>query len=407
MAAISVATAWEDRGSDGPAVQSNQNAVVRFYRPELDALRFFAFLAVFACHGLPFPGGQHPHILEATAWRILQLVREAGSFGVCLFFVLSSYLITELLRREAGQTGEINLRAFYLRRILRIWPLYFTVLCLSGAVGSIAPAIHMRPGQLLANLLFVGNWFIVANPTATIPLAWLWSISVEEQFYIVWPAITRLGGLRCVGICSLLCVPLSAVSIAFAALHWQHLDVTVWLNSAVQFQFFALGALIALFLSGKSPRISRWWRVAMFAAASACWIAASGACLIKDPLTTPSIGQLYIGYELVALGCLLFFFSALGADVRRVSKRIIYLGKISYGLYVFHGIALLLTTTVRQTLEALGGPQHGVAFFSAYLADRIVGLILTIALSSLSYKYLETPFLKLKSRFTSVQSRAV
>src|ERR1700722_6435581 len=87
----------------------------RFYRPELDALRFFAFLGVLLHHG-PKPQG------------FLTVVSDAGSFGLLMFFLLSAYLITELLFREREQTGTISWKHFFVRRALRIWPLYYAAL---------------------------------------------------------------------------------------------------------------------------------------------------------------------------------------------------------------------------------------------------------------------------------------
>src|SRR3954463_14084740 len=96
-----------------------------FYRPELDALRFFAFFAVFVHHTLPHDPTKYA---AQHLPGFLAVVAGAGAFGVDLFFLLSAYLITSLLLRERRQTGKIAVRAFYLRRILRIWPLYFFAL---------------------------------------------------------------------------------------------------------------------------------------------------------------------------------------------------------------------------------------------------------------------------------------
>ena len=96
----------------------------RFYRPELDGLRFLAFFLVFICHA------QYGIAWQSWAGQLLLHVGAGGSFGVDLFFVLSAYLITELLRREKLETGSIDVGGFYVRRILRIWPLYFGFLVL-------------------------------------------------------------------------------------------------------------------------------------------------------------------------------------------------------------------------------------------------------------------------------------
>jgi peptidoglycan/LPS O-acetylase OafA/YrhL len=377
-----------------------------FYRPELDALRFIAFLSVFICHGLPFNAPQHLSAKTGFLWGYLQGAREAGNFGVCLFFMLSSYLITELLRREHLRTKTVHLKAFYLRRTLRIWPLYFSVLLISAVAGPFIPFFHMEWKQAIAYMLFVGNWYIIANPLAPSALGWLWSISVEEQFYVVWPTMAKIGGARSITIGSLVCMPLSLAAIAVATRYQQHLEVTVWLNSVVEFQFFALGALLATCLSGRVPRLSTTVRLVLFLSGIAAWLIASGVCLIKDPHAIHSLASMVIGYELVAIGCLCIFLSLLGASVDHIPGYIIYLGKISYGLYIFHAIALAATTFIRQHLE-VAGSHHFTIALPLFLADRIVGLTLTIALAALSYKYLESPWLRLKKKFTFIQSRAV
>jgi peptidoglycan/LPS O-acetylase OafA/YrhL len=376
----------------------------RFYRPELDALRFGAFLCVFACHGLPFPGGMHSAALEGPAWRMMQAVREAGNFGVSLFFVLSAYLITELMRREKLATDDLHLKAFYLRRILRIWPLYFFVLILSLALGAFVPALHMGTSQVLANLFFSGNWYIAAHPGAVLALSYLWSISAEEQFYILWPGVVKIAGRMRPGMLAIpaVCMPVSIAAIVIVMQHQQHADVTVWLNSFVQFQFFALGAIFAFALRGEAPMLSQRTRATLSICGAVAWILASGVCHIKAPNAQVGPLRMCVGYELVALGCALFFFAALGISANRVPKFASYLGKISYGLYVFHGMAMMMTTTVRKWAEH-GGRDP----LPAYAADRVAALTITIMLAALSYKYLETPFLRLKDRFAVIQSRAV
>src|SRR5579859_3569851 len=95
------------------------NSSRRYYRPELDALRFFAFLAVFAFHRMDYVPTDP--VKDVWAYRI----GSVGAFGVPVFFLLSAFLITELLVRERVSTGRVHIRSFYARRILRIWPLYF------------------------------------------------------------------------------------------------------------------------------------------------------------------------------------------------------------------------------------------------------------------------------------------
>src|ERR1019366_7648286 len=115
-------------------------AAGRFYRPELDALRFFAFLAVFLHHG--------------PSYGLFDLVTRAGGFGLSMFFLLSAYLITELLFREREQTGTIAWKLFFTRRALRIWPLYYAALAGGFFISRIAPHRFRLSGAGVAGMTF-------------------------------------------------------------------------------------------------------------------------------------------------------------------------------------------------------------------------------------------------------------
>ncbi len=116
----------------------------RFYQPELDGLRFYAFLGVFVFHTLPGQAAFYRGLHLPLPW-LWGAVAKSGGAGVDLFFALSAFLITSLLLRERGQTGEISLRQFYIRRILRIWPLYFVVV----ALGIVLAHCHGKPESSL------------------------------------------------------------------------------------------------------------------------------------------------------------------------------------------------------------------------------------------------------------------
>ncbi|MGA9977970.1 MAG: acyltransferase family protein [Candidatus Sulfotelmatobacter sp.] len=129
----------------------------RFYRPELDCLRFFAFFAVFIFHTL---GGGDAAYFAARGVPFAGLIASAasaGRFGVDLFFFLSAYLITELLLREQEQCRKLDLRFFYMRRILRIWPLYFLGLLIGVLLPLVDSSQHFPPKYALAFVLNVGE----------------------------------------------------------------------------------------------------------------------------------------------------------------------------------------------------------------------------------------------------------
>src|SRR5260221_8487443 len=120
----------------------------RFYHPELDCLRFFAFFAVFIFHTLPHEADYYSARNIPFA-ALIASVSRAGSFGVDLFFLLSAYLITELLLREKESFGHVHLKSFYLRRILRIWPLYFLAIFIGISLTIVDPDQHFPAKYVL------------------------------------------------------------------------------------------------------------------------------------------------------------------------------------------------------------------------------------------------------------------
>ena len=261
----------------------------RFYHPELDVLRFFAFFLVFLHHSLPHETAFYTnmgtsHLLAS----LLAGIGNTGAFGVNLFFVLSSYLITELLIRERQRFGRIDLRAFYIRRILRIWPLYFAFLAFAWVMQWYIPHQHIGWRAGLAFTLLGGNWWVafVGFPSSIIfPL---WSVSVEEQFYIFWPVTMRRLSQRGLLVAAAAMLVTANLTRWYLAAHhtWES---KMWANTFVQLDAIALGILLAVLLAGRAPRIASRYRIALFAAGVACFAIAANYFQIKgDPLTVPA-----------------------------------------------------------------------------------------------------------------------
>jgi peptidoglycan/LPS O-acetylase OafA/YrhL len=147
------------------------------YRPDLDGLRAVAVLLVIVSHAR-FP-----------------VVNDGGNAGVTAFFVLSGYLITRLLRDEQEATGHIDLPAFYRRRVVRLGP----ALLLLTAFIIVVGLVHGWPGDwglgMAACLLYVGNW-VEAFGGQIGPFGHTWTLAIEEQFYLLWPALVMLLGRR-------------------------------------------------------------------------------------------------------------------------------------------------------------------------------------------------------------------
>ena len=383
-----------DSAGGGGAAQAR---TAPFYRPELDGLRFFAFLAVYMIHTVGF-GIEHPHKhLPNWLGDLLGTVGLAGVFGVDLFFVLSSYLITELLLRERAVRGELDVKAFYIRRILRIWPLYFLFVFVAYALTFIVPSEGLTWKHVLGYMLFAGNWVYFLMPVTTVA-APLWSVSLEEQFYLIWPWVIRRSGARRVVAVALGIMAVAMVSrLAMGILHPNFDWVTK--NSFTRIDGIAVGALLAVALHGRLPQLSAAARGALLFGSIGVllWIAHSFG-LLRLPV---GLVPLMLGWPLAALACGGVLLSVLGstdaltAPLR--SRPLVYLGRISYGLYVYHELVLKLDDRLF--------PDYVVST-SQMLAHWVFGLGGSIVLAAASYRWIELPFLRLKrKRFTVVASR--
>lgn len=361
-------------------------------------MRFLAFSLVFMSHLVP--ANYSPHTSArlvgnagfAEGLRVVfNAIHYGGSFGVPVFFALSSYLITELLSREKSATETIHFRQFYLRRILRIWPLYFAALVPAFILAIGFPGFahwgagHFGIWQAVLYLLLSGNWVDVYGVHLTCGFAVLWSICVEEQFYLLWPMVLRFATPRVIlAVCFFFWGTAQIATAIFAGLP----SNVAWFNTLSQSQYFAIGAAISVFTHGKAIRVSAPFRIALSAAGVALFLAVH---LRQDVAT-------YLPYLTAGLGTTVIIIGFLGAPLQRW-RHLRYLGKISYGLYVFHFVVLSI---IGLTVNHLG---HGGLILIAL--GLFVGLPTTILLAHLSYRYYETPFLRLKERYEIVHSRPV
>jgi peptidoglycan/LPS O-acetylase OafA/YrhL len=348
-----------------------------FYRPELDCLRFFAFLAVFVHHTIPKTADFY---LAHHLPTMLANVAYAGAFGVDLFFCLSAYLITELLLREKDQVGHLNVKAFYIRRMLRIWPLYFTFVLFAFGLSFIDRTQHFSATQLTMFLMLAGNWPAATTSLQSVVVP-LWSVSIEEQFYLLWPlAVRRATRKQILTICILM------VSLAFA---WRFVIQTrmhsphdmIWNSTFSHLDSIAYGILLSLVPFQK--RTPPWMRLAFLLGGLSAWLFAAS---VHDQ------GDVMMAF--VALGSVTILRAAVGAKLNH--PVLVRLGVVSYGLYVYHELFM-------HVLNWIMPPHHVLGFVLWWVSSLFCTMIAAFA----SYRWLESPFLRLKHRFAIVKSRPV
>jgi peptidoglycan/LPS O-acetylase OafA/YrhL len=371
----------------------------RFYRPELDGLRFYAFLGVFVCHTLPNEEKFYSSLHLSTPWIWAAVVRS-GAAGVDLFFVLSAFLITSLLLRERQETGKISLRLFYIRRILRIWPLYFLVLGLGVVLAHTGPdRSHFwyydpgLPWQYVAGyILFVANWVYAVLGTTHSICAPLWTVSIEEQFYLVWPALMktlRRRGMIIAGIATFLLATISQLALVLRGTS----ALYAYYGSAARCESLALGILLALFVD-RLPKLTSGVRFLLVGGGVMGWICASSR--LSD-FVGPASQRMAWDRLMIALASGAILYGCLYSRSRLLTGDwVVRLGKISYGLYMLHYTGLLLTLSLLR-------PSWGWEL----LAAKAMAFVVTLVLAFASYRWIESPFLRLKSRFAPVLSRPV
>jgi peptidoglycan/LPS O-acetylase OafA/YrhL len=301
------------------------------------------------------------------------------------------------LLRELETNGRLDIRQFYIRRALRIWPVYFLVTLIALGASFYVAGEKFPPHVLASYLLFVGNWAFVFSPVSTIA-APLWSVSVEEQFYLAWPWLVRRGAGKAIKIVAVMILVVGAIGCI--VLQWLAPDVDwVTRNSFTRIDGVAIGALLALRVRSGDIRLAPALRYLLLGVSILVllWVPYAFE-LFNRPVG--SFG-LVLGWFLVAVSCGAILLSVIGCTgfmryifTNRIS---VYLGRISYGLYAFHEIVL------RSADNLFPEHSHQPAVFVEYW---VFSLVLTLLVASISYRWLETPFLRWKQlRFTVVKSR--
>jgi peptidoglycan/LPS O-acetylase OafA/YrhL len=348
------------------------------YWPALDGLRAVSILLVLTVH-LRLIGPQSKVLLPA-----------GGFLGVDMFFVISGFLITSLLLSEYRQNGSISLKSFYYRRALRLFPALAAVLLFAFFVavflGSFS-ALGLSPVRLSSTIFYFTNWIRAYEGTDSWFLFHFWSLSVEEQFYLLWPALLLFLLRRRLSSKHILLIVLAMIitsAVLKPVLFLTGSSINrVYYGSDTRADSVLIGCAAAVLLSfGFIQPSQRAKLISLSLARASAIVLAVFVCLAFDGFKLLYVG----GFTLVSLcsatvvvHLMLAPESALSHWLSLPSLR--WIGKRSYGLYLWHWpmfeIARLL-------------PNEALVVFA--------GLALTFLAAQLSYRYIETPFLGLKNR---------
>ncbi len=396
----------------------------KVFFPGLNGLRFFAAMAVVfthvelmkkflghASHWIDinervrtFPYDQV--ITKELSW-LSPTIANAGPLGVVFFFVLSGFLITYLLLTEKTTNGFIAIRKFYLRRILRIWPLYYLVFFLGFVVLMNIPWFDVSVQRRGTEPYYWENFFLylfmLPNLAFSLFMAvpnigQLWSIGVEEQFYLIWPWIIRKAKSVVKTIIWFMVIFLMIKLVVLLADHF-------WSNPALRAirKFFAMsklecmafGALGAWIIHERKTRILKWVYHPTIQVLSYFLIP---VCIFFTPIILQN--YIHLAYSLFFLIVILNVATNENSILKLNHRIFDFLGRISYGIYMYHIMVVVFVLHAMESFWDLQMDLSKVQNLTVYCASTV----LVIGVSALSYYVFERPFVRLKRKVTTVVS---
>lgn len=372
----------------------------RIYFKNLDIVRLAAAMSVVFAHGfeawkeyfIQFRFSKE-YVADYFSGNFVYLDRFFGNLGIGVevFFFISGFLITYILLVEKERTGNISFWRFFVRRSLRIWPLYFLLLALGPMISD---WMHYGNPDYWSLGFFYANFEVIQSGQWQFPFAHYWSIALEEQYYLFWPPIMAVLKKKHL---PYIMVALILVSIA-SRMYFFYVSpdtyLHLYLNTLSRMDTLLIGGLIAFRFHSKPFNFALPKGVSLILLLGLL----GSFCVIDYNDWSNIFLVVFKKYAyLLVFGLIIFdyLFNPKYGKSNRIKRPLTYLGKISYGIYMYHNILVIIV--IKEIL--LNNNLHsGLTFTIVYLSSVIL-------VSIISFELYEKWFLRLKERFAVVQTR--
>jgi len=357
----------------------------KIYLPGLNGIRAIAALFVLFSH----VNSRFDYFLLPKGKQL-----DLSIFGVTIFFTLSGFLITYLLLKEKEINGIINMKSFYMRRILRIWPLYFGYLLITVLVNGIDSVkwpflfiLFIIPNfrNSFAGVTNIG----IGSANLSQMVGHYWSLGVEEQFYAFWPWIIEKSKRL---LLFLIVFPLFFILLKVVLRISNAPSGIITFFNYTRFGCMAIGALGAYLYFNKNNKFKQLFEKKWIEASA--WLLLLIVALNKFHITS------IIDHEIISIVTLVIIINQIGNPNKMLNlenKVFDYLGQISYGLYIFHPLVIYWMSFL---INQIGIENKSLKQFIIYLTV-FAG---TVIIAHFSYHNFEKRFLKLKTRYTTIQT---
>ena len=359
------------------------------YFKNLDGLRAFAALSVLFYHSSHW--FKIPH--NSKLYYFLTFGEMGGAYGVQFFLILSGFLITYLLYVEQNKNKKINILQFYIRRILRVWPLYYLTLIVGFyfypiILEFVSGQTYIENASIFLYSVFAVNFDFINHGGPSIGILGVqWSIAIEEQFYLIWPLFFYMFFKS-----KYFPLLLIIVTIFSEIFYLQNINTYIgYYHFYSNIRFLAFGGFISYVCYFNINLMNNMFNRIGYKKNIFIYLICITLLFLNNFLALESLNFNLI-FEVIPI--LFFTYIILEQNYSKNSfvklgnfKMLNWLGKISYGIYIYHMIIIYFILNITDTKT------------DPYLIKTLITTILTILVSHISYLYFENYFIKLKSKF--------